>query len=355
MKRFNVTGNCVPAEDYMVNISGKISQIKQIIDSGFYFTLNQAKQSGKTTILAVLKEILKNKYTIILINFGQMDASCFDSDEKFYLEFVKKAIDSLKLSSCDREYIIDWENYSSDKYNSLSNHISKMCRSRKVVLIVDDADINSNNRVFLNFLGMLRQKYMDKRNGKDYTFHSVVFASVKDIKNIELPVQTYHAPFNIAADCNIDMSFSPAEISTMLHEYEADHNSEMDITAISEEIYNYTNGHPFLVSKICQHIDEDPNRNWSLNGVHEAVKILIEERNTLFDDLFKNLNDNEDLYDFIYDILIRGVKRTFNIDNPILALALMYGIIKKGNPYVSISNKIFELKICDYFSRRERG
>ena len=28
MKRFNVTGNCIPEEDYMVDISGKISQIK---------------------------------------------------------------------------------------------------------------------------------------------------------------------------------------------------------------------------------------------------------------------------------------------------------------------------------------
>ena len=32
MRRFNVTGLCVPEEDYMVDISGKIEQIKKLVD-----------------------------------------------------------------------------------------------------------------------------------------------------------------------------------------------------------------------------------------------------------------------------------------------------------------------------------
>ncbi|MCL2159171.1 MAG: hypothetical protein FWH48_07180 [Oscillospiraceae bacterium] len=30
MKRFNVTGNCIPEEDYMVDIGGKIAEIKKV-------------------------------------------------------------------------------------------------------------------------------------------------------------------------------------------------------------------------------------------------------------------------------------------------------------------------------------
>jgi len=51
MKRFNVTGICVPEEHYMADISGKIAQIKKLIDNRGYFTINRARQYGKTTTL----------------------------------------------------------------------------------------------------------------------------------------------------------------------------------------------------------------------------------------------------------------------------------------------------------------
>jgi hypothetical protein len=105
---------------------------------------------------------------------------------------------------------------------------------------------------------MLREKFLARRNKKDYTFHSVILAGVYDIKNIKLklkdeglyvPPETenklYNSPWNIAVNFKVDMSFSPAEIATMLKEYEAEHNTGMDITEISKEIYNYTSGYPF--------------------------------------------------------------------------------------------------------------
>lgn len=55
----------------------------------------------------------------------------------------------------------------------------------------------------------------------------------------------------------LDMSFSAEEIAGMLNEYESDHSTGMDIVRISEIIYEYTSGYPFLVSKICKLIDEE--------------------------------------------------------------------------------------------------
>jgi hypothetical protein len=40
MRRFNVTGICVPDESYMVDISGKLAQIRELVDSRRYFTIN---------------------------------------------------------------------------------------------------------------------------------------------------------------------------------------------------------------------------------------------------------------------------------------------------------------------------
>ena len=62
MKRFNVTGICVPEEDYMVDISGKIAEIKKLIDNGSYFTINRGRQYGKTTTLYGLRKRLRDEY-----------------------------------------------------------------------------------------------------------------------------------------------------------------------------------------------------------------------------------------------------------------------------------------------------
>lgn len=46
------------------------------------------------------------------------------------------------------------------------------------------------------------------------------------------------------------MSFSPDDIAEMLTDYENDHHTGMDITRISQLIYDYTSGYPVLVSSI---------------------------------------------------------------------------------------------------------
>jgi len=353
MKRFNVTGLCVPEEDYMVDISGKIEQIKKLIDNRYYFTIEKPPKYGKTTILKALERTLINEYTVISLNFGQFNENSFESSEQFCTEFIKQGAEALQDLGCEKEYIQKWVDYSIADVYSLSEHIGEMCKNRKVILIVDDADKNSHNKVFLDFLSMLRQKYTDSRNDKVPTFYSVIFASVYDIKNIKLSFPSYYAPWNIAADFNVDFSFNSTEIATMLNEYESDHNTGMNIAEISEEIYGYTSGYPFLVSRICQCIDEELNKNWKSNGINDAVKILLEEANTLFDDMFKNIRTYEKLRNLLYDILFIGRSIPFNIYDEIINLGSMFGFLKSVNGQTKISNKIFKTLIYNYFVVQE--
>jgi hypothetical protein len=55
----------------------------------------------------------------------------------------------------------------------------------------------------------------------------------------------YNSPWNIAADFDIDMSFSAKEIETMLVDYENDYHTGMDISTIAQEIRFYTSGYPY--------------------------------------------------------------------------------------------------------------
>ena len=48
--------------------------------------------------------------------------------------------------------------------------------------MIDEVDKNSDNQVFLGFLGLLRTKYLAQAGDMDTSFQSVILAGVYDIK-----------------------------------------------------------------------------------------------------------------------------------------------------------------------------
>ena len=376
MRRFNVTGLCVPEEDYMVDISGKIGQIVKLVNERRYFTINRARQYGKTTTLSQLKLALNEDYVVISISFEGLGDESFATAETFCQALIKQVVKALRLSSAPQAYADSWADCNAADFIALSAHITNMCRDQKVVLMIDEVDKSTNNRVMIHFLGMLREKFLARRASKDHTFHSVILAGVYDIRNIKLkmindglytPSQTdgqiYNSPWNIAVNFDVDMSFSPPEIATMLSDYEADHHTGMDIGLISEEIHTHTSGYPFLVSRICQCIDEELDKDWTKTGLQEAIKRILHEENVLFDDISKNLENNKELYDFLYSLLIVGERKSFTLTNPVVKMASMYGYIKRGNGVTgksatgpaTIANKMFEMLLSYYFSSKDEN
>ena len=79
MKRFNLTGVCVPDKHYMIDLSEKIDIItRDYIEQGAYFTINRARQYGKTTMLSALARRLAGNYLVIRLSFEGIDDSNFN-------------------------------------------------------------------------------------------------------------------------------------------------------------------------------------------------------------------------------------------------------------------------------------
>ena len=364
MRKFNVTGTCVPEEHYMVDISEKLAQIKTMVDAKEYFTINRGRQYGKTTTLVSLERYLRDKYIVISLSFEGLGESVFSSEEKFCREFLKLIKEALELSGYSSEEQAKWENESVDDFMSLSRHVREICRYSNIqyVLMIDEVDKTSNNVVFLDFLSKLREQYLARRIKKGFTFHSVILAGVYDIRTLKLKLTqegfhtpvggettTQNSPWNIAADFDVDMSFSSLEIETMLTSYEQDYQIGMDIPAIASEIYNYTNGYPVLVSIICKYIDEKLEKKWDVQGVRRAINIIINRDIPLFQNLVKNLKGNQDLSNMIYDVLILGKRWRFTFADPVVVLGYRYGYLIDSDHGVRVSNKIFEMIMSDYF------
>jgi hypothetical protein len=220
--------------------------------------------------------------------------------------------------------------------------------------MIDEVDKASDYGVFSAFLGMLREKYLERSETGMPTFKSVILAGVHDIKNLRAKIRpdaehSYNSPWNIAAPFDVDMSFGPEGIATMLREYEGDRHTSMDVDAVSERIHYYTSGYPFLVSRLCKTIDEKPLQ-WTDAGVDEAADLLVREDNTLFDDMAKNIENHPSFSKLLENILLQGWEVPFVTSNPDIGLGAMYGILKARDRMTAVSNILFETRIYDQFT-----
>ncbi|MBU3109817.1 AAA family ATPase [Clostridium gasigenes] len=361
-KRFNTTGVCVSRKHYMVDITNKINKIKELIDNEFYFTINRPRQFGKTTTINEIENFLKDTYLIISLSFEGLGDIIFNDERLFSKKFIELMADSIEFEDIKSANNLMILGTNVENLSDLSKVITKYIKTldKDVLLIIDEVDKSSNNQLFLSFLGMLRNKYLLRDKGKDVTFKSVILAGVHDVKTLKIKIREgeevkLNSPWNIAVNFKVDMSFDSDEIETMLIEYCEENNIEMDTKLLSDKLYYYTSGYPFLVSRICQIIDEDildKSSHWDIAMIDLALKRLLRESNTLFDDLFKNMENNNDLNEFIFSIIFNGEIIQFNRDNPLIYLANLYGIIKNEKNNCMLSNRVFEQRIYNYFSSK---
>ena len=107
----------------------------------------------------------------------------------------------------------------------------------------------------------------------------MILAGVYDVKTLKLKIRPdkekkYNSPWNIAADFKVDLTFNPKEIATMLVDYSTQKKIKQDTSLLSEKLYYYTMGHPYLVSMMCKIIDEEilpgrSSKDWLVTDVQE--------------------------------------------------------------------------------------
>ena len=357
MKEFNTTGSCNPERHYMVDTEKRFKAVENLIDKGKYFTINRARQYGKTTMLQMIRRRMSEQYIVIKTSFEGLGDESFTSIPEFINAFCGLMTRFLQEVGIEETLQKVFDRKDLTSFEELSNVITVFCRTspKPVVLLIDEVDKSSDNQLFLNFLGMLRNKYLERNEGLGATFHSVVLAGVYDIKNLKLKLRPdaekkYNSPWNIAADFNVDMTFHPEEISQMLQDYENDTHTGMDIKAMGEEIYKYTSGYPYLVSAICKLIDEQLDRDWTKDGVVKAVKIIVQGNNTLMDDLSKNLENYPEFREFMFSVAVNGTSYAFTLLNPMVSMGNMFSYIKNKDGRVAIHNLVFEEALFLYFT-----
>lgn len=366
LKKFNITGTCIPERHYMADMSKKLEKIMEMVFNGDYFTINRPRQYGKTTTIYLLKQLLKDNkdYLAINISFEGIDTPTYEKHRRFIrtvLNIIRKRLKFMQEK--ELAAMIETNNAISD-FDGLSDLFTEMNMQcgRKIVLMIDEVDKASNNQLFLDFLGMLRTKYLSKNQGEDYSFHSVILAGVHDIKTLKVKIRPeekkmFNSPWNIAVDFETDLSLFPDEIASMLEEYVKERQVKIDIPFFAENLFYFTSGYPFLVCLLCKIIDENilpgkSKKEWEPHDLVQAVQIALTKDNTNFDTLIKNLENNPELYELVFKIIMNEKGFSYNKDNPVIRFGTIYGILQGERGRTKIHNRLYEQRIYNYVASK---
>ena len=367
MRRFNTAGTCRPNEHYMVDITERLEIIRKMVANGEYFCINRGRQYGKTTTLKAISNTFSDEYCVFNISFEIISDSTFADEEKLYSMFVwllAQQFEWVPLAGLDDEvkeliqnFLESHKERCSEK--ELTKFISTICQRNKkpLVLLIDEVDQAGNHVSFIKFLGLLRGIYLNRDVVP--TFQSVILAGVYDIKNLKLKMRPedlhqYNSLWNIAVPFDVDMSLSADGIAGMLAEYKADHGLDFDEKAVAKMIRDYTSGYPFLVSRICQIIDAE-QYSWNKEGVLKAVNAILMERNTLFDNMMKKLDDYPELKQILKDILLSGKDSSYNPDEKYIQIAAMFNYIVNKNGKIAVACRIMETRLYNLFLKEEEN
>lgn len=379
MKCFNTTGVCIPSKHYMVDITERLVEIKKLVDAEKYFVINRGRQYGKTTTLYALENLLDDLYVVISLDFQGVENDSFVNGKVFAQALAQIISDKIEINEIEapekirNEFAeISEKDVEKVKMADIFRLFRRWCQksNKPVVLMIDEVDSAASNQVFLDFLAQLRLHYLEREKSPKFkTFQSVILAGVTDVRHLKSKIRDedqhrVNSPWNIATEFDVDMSLSADGIRGMLEDYEKDYGTGMDTAEMARLIYEQTNGHPFLVSRLCQLIDEKVcgqtgdfaeriSEGWTRNGLNEALKLILSERNTLFESLAGKLVNNMELKSAIHRLLMEGERIPYNMLNESIRQMEMYGFVRNEHHMVVIANRIFETVLYNLFFSEE--
>ena len=165
-----------------------------------------------------------------------------------------------------------------------------------VVLMIDSVDYAIDSQVLWDFLGMLVSAYTQRQKGAP-AFHSVILTGPVDIRFADMVMDEKQkdikmVPWGIASDVTADLDFDIDAIRGMLEVYYQDHAPAVSddngeerkalVQSAAERIYQYTEGHPYLVSQICRTALEGTDGT-VLTRIDASAQQMCGEDNRLFE------------------------------------------------------------------------
>ena len=305
MRFFNTAGPVNPNDHYCLSPLERfnLDEILSLIRQRKYFVLHAPRQTGKTSALLALMDLLNNgaDYRCVYVNVEIGQAA---------RENVADAVQAILSELASMARITQGDTFPAEHWSEILkehgpyNGFAELLRQwsvqnpKPLVLLIDEIDALIGDTL-ISILRQLRAGY----TWRPAAFpQSVVLCGVRDVRDYrihssrEKTIITGGSAFNIKAESLRLGDFSQTEVKTLYQQHTEETGQVFSIEALSR-VWVLTQGQPWLVNALayetCFKMPQGRDRVQpiTLEAVEEAKENLILRRETHLDQLTDKLQE----------------------------------------------------------------
>ena len=305
MRFFNTEGPVRLDEHYAIQPLERvdIDELLGLIRAKRYFVLHAPRQTGKTSALIALRDLLNSgaagnfRCVDVNVEVGQVAR---DDTARGIRAILGSLADSALLLGDDYPAGV-WLDVLADMgpENALKGLLTRWCMANPtpLVLLVDEIDSLVGDTL-LSVLRQLRAGYQQRPGGFP---QSVVLCGVRDIRDYRIRSSTGEviaggSPFNVAAKSLRMGDFTEAETRALMAQHTEETGQRFSAAAL-DSVWTQTQGQPWLVNALCagacfdNKAGRDRSRTIEVDDVYAAREELILSRRTHLDQLAHKLEE----------------------------------------------------------------
>ena len=291
---FNTTGPVVAEDHYRIPPLGRLDldEVLRLIDAKRYFVLHAPRQTGKTSALLALRDLLNERgaYRCVYTNVepGQTARGDVAAGIRTVLaELSEEALIALGDGFLDQ----NWERTLArgGPHGALRQTLRRWCLNdpKPLVLLIDEIDTLVGDTL-ISVLRQLRAGYVDRPAGFP---QSVVLCGVRDVRDYRIhsesagEIITGGSAFNIKAESLRLGDFDEADMRALLGQHTAETGQAFTEGALAV-VWDQSRGQPWLVNALayqaCFRNKAGRDRSRAIDGeaVMDAREALVLARQT---------------------------------------------------------------------------
>lgn len=351
-KHFNTTGPVVPDDHYCIDPITRLDweDVKYLIDTKKYFVLHAPRQTGKTSTLLKMMQLLNESgdYNAVYVNIEAAQAAREDAHWGMTLvcqSIAARARDygiAPNLPELARTVLSE-----TDAAGAVTELLSRWAQisPKPIVLMLDEVDTLIGDTL-ISLLRQIRAGYAQRPKAFP---HSLILCGVRDVRDYR--IETSHqetitggSAFNIKAESLRMGNLNFDEVTALYKQHTAESGQTFEDEVFSL-LWKDSQGQPWLVNALGHEMvwkDKDArNRNTLITAerYHAARERIIRSRATHLDQLAKQLQDRR--VHGVITAMLAGDNTIDDLRDDDLQYVEDLGLIVR-KPQIHIANAIYQ-------------
>jgi len=310
-----------------------------------YIAILGARQTGKTTLLLRLLELLQSMATCVFIDLSVLRAqnarACFRFVAfRLVSEFRAAMGNAVRLPEAPPiESSVDLLEF--------LRELAEAVPVPRIILLLDEVGALTPETSD-SFFNTVRTVFTEGR-GPDSHLSKYLFVFSGAVDLYALTYGT-NSPLNVCEKIYL-ADFDADDVATIVGQF-----AHLGVTVPEEApraIYALTGGHPYLTMRLCALLEEAGVRELTGEAIEAAAEqMLVEDDNIhhVIHELERRPVERRRLR----SILVEGRQVPFSRNDPVLASLEMIGVIRPTQP-CQVRNRLYERALRRYFSSAEGG